>query len=180
MFGRPLAETQSIQIRLADMARRITTAQLLSLQLGRLKDHGRLTPTQVSLAKWNNCRMALDRRPRCPRRARRSGHQCRIRTNSSHAQPRKCYYLRGHRDDSPAHRRPRAHGAECVLTAGWGAGGYGPVKGPIKAQVGEAPPREIRAAASYPATLIPSSSVTASSAVTTHRSGPPGRIASNG
>jgi glutaryl-CoA dehydrogenase len=60
MFGRPLAETQSIQIRLADMARRITTAQLLSLQLGRMKDQGRLTPTQVSLAKWNNCRMALD------------------------------------------------------------------------------------------------------------------------
>ncbi len=35
LFGRPLAETQSIQIRLAEMARRITTAQLLSLQLGR-------------------------------------------------------------------------------------------------------------------------------------------------
>jgi glutaryl-CoA dehydrogenase len=42
------------------MARRITTAQLLSLQLGRLKDRGRMTSTQVSLAKWNNVRMALD------------------------------------------------------------------------------------------------------------------------
>jgi glutaryl-CoA dehydrogenase len=60
MFGRPLAATQTIQIRLADMARRITTAQLLSLQLGRLKDQGRMAPTQVSLAKWNNCRMAID------------------------------------------------------------------------------------------------------------------------
>ena len=60
LFGRPLAENQAIQIRLADMARRITTAQLLSLQLGRLKDKGKMTPTQVSLAKWNNCRMALD------------------------------------------------------------------------------------------------------------------------
>jgi glutaryl-CoA dehydrogenase len=60
LFDRPLSHTQAIQIRLADMARRITTAQLLSLQLGRLKDRGRLNPTQVSLAKWNNCRAALD------------------------------------------------------------------------------------------------------------------------
>jgi glutaryl-CoA dehydrogenase len=60
LFGRPLAQNQAIQIRLADMARRITTAQLLALQLGRLKDEGKMQPTQVSLAKWNNCRMALD------------------------------------------------------------------------------------------------------------------------
>src|SRR3984957_6776785 len=60
LFGRPLAQTQSVQLRLADMARRITTAQLLSLQLGRLKDQGSMTPAHVSLAKWNNCRMALD------------------------------------------------------------------------------------------------------------------------
>ena len=60
LFGRPLAQNQAIQIRLADMARRLTTAQLLALQLGRLKEQGKLSPTQVSLAKWNNCRMALD------------------------------------------------------------------------------------------------------------------------
>jgi glutaryl-CoA dehydrogenase len=60
LFGKPLAATQATQIRLADMSRRITTAQLLSLQLGRLKDAGTMVPTQVSLAKWNNCRMALD------------------------------------------------------------------------------------------------------------------------
>jgi glutaryl-CoA dehydrogenase len=60
LFGRPLNRTQTIQRRLADMARRITTAQLLCLQLGRLKDRGRMSPTQVSLAKWNNVRMALD------------------------------------------------------------------------------------------------------------------------
>jgi glutaryl-CoA dehydrogenase len=60
LFGRPLAENQAIQMRLADWARRITTAQLLSLQLGRLKDKGEMAPSQVSLAKWNNCRMALD------------------------------------------------------------------------------------------------------------------------
>jgi glutaryl-CoA dehydrogenase len=50
LFNRPLSHTQAIQIRLADMARRITTAQLLSLQLGRIKDRGELSPTQVSLA----------------------------------------------------------------------------------------------------------------------------------
>ncbi len=60
LFGRPLSHTQSIQVRMADMARRITTAQLLSLQLGRLKDRGEMRPTQVSLAKWNNCRAAID------------------------------------------------------------------------------------------------------------------------
>jgi glutaryl-CoA dehydrogenase len=60
LFGRPLNRTQTIQRRLADMARRITTAQLLCLQLGRLKDRNRMSPTQVSLAKWNNVRMALD------------------------------------------------------------------------------------------------------------------------
>ena len=60
LFGRPLAANQAIQLKLADMGRRITTAQLLSLQLGRLKDAGKMEPTQVSLAKWNNVRMALD------------------------------------------------------------------------------------------------------------------------
>ena len=60
LFGRPIANTQIIQIRMADMARQITTAQLLSLRLGRIKDSGQLSPTQVSLAKWNNCRAALD------------------------------------------------------------------------------------------------------------------------
>ncbi len=60
LFDRPLSHNQAIQIRLANMARQITTAQLLALQLGRLKDQGRLRPTQVSVAKWNNVRMALD------------------------------------------------------------------------------------------------------------------------
>jgi glutaryl-CoA dehydrogenase len=60
LFGRPLANTQAIQIRLAEMSRQITTAQLLSLRLGRIKDKGQLSPSQVSLAKWNNCRAAID------------------------------------------------------------------------------------------------------------------------
>ena len=60
VFSRPIAHTQTIQRRLADMCRRITTAQLLSLQLGRLKDQGTMHHTQVSMAKWNNVRMAID------------------------------------------------------------------------------------------------------------------------
>jgi glutaryl-CoA dehydrogenase len=60
LFGRPLAQNQATQIRLAEMARGITTSQVLALQLGRLKDAGTMQPTHVSMAKWNNCRMALD------------------------------------------------------------------------------------------------------------------------
>jgi glutaryl-CoA dehydrogenase len=60
LFGRPVSHTQTIQRRLADMSRRITTAQFLALQLGRLKDAGRMHPSQVSMAKWNNVRMAMD------------------------------------------------------------------------------------------------------------------------
>ena len=60
LFDRPVAATQSAQIKMAEMARRITLAQLLVVQLGRLKDAGSMQPAQVSLAKWNNCRMAID------------------------------------------------------------------------------------------------------------------------
>lgn len=60
LFGRALAANQAVQIRLAEMARKITPAQLLVLQLGRLKEAGKMSPVQVSLAKWNNCRMAIE------------------------------------------------------------------------------------------------------------------------
>lgn len=60
LFGRALAATQSIQIRLAEMSRKITLSQMLSLQLGRLKDAGAMQPAQVSLAKWHNCRAAIE------------------------------------------------------------------------------------------------------------------------
>ncbi len=60
LFGRPTTHTQTIQRRLADMSRRITNAQLLALRLGRMKDAGTMQPSHVSMAKWNNVRMALD------------------------------------------------------------------------------------------------------------------------
>jgi len=60
LFGRPLAKNQLIQSRLADAARRITNAQVLALRMAQLKEQNRLSGVQVSLAKWNNVRMALD------------------------------------------------------------------------------------------------------------------------
>lgn len=65
LFERPLAANQSTQIKLADMARQISAAQLMVLRLGHLKDAGRMRPQQVSMAKWNNCRMAIDIARQC-------------------------------------------------------------------------------------------------------------------
>lgn len=60
LFGRKLAANQAVQIRLSEMARKLGAGQLLALRLGQLKDAGRMDPVQVSLAKWNNCRAALE------------------------------------------------------------------------------------------------------------------------
>ncbi|MGD0485337.1 MAG: acyl-CoA dehydrogenase family protein [Gemmatimonadales bacterium] len=67
MFGKPIAGFQLQQQRLAEMLTEITKAQLLVLQLGRMKDKGTMTPEQVSLAKRNNVDMACE----CAREARR-------------------------------------------------------------------------------------------------------------
>jgi glutaryl-CoA dehydrogenase len=60
MFNRPIASTQIQQVRLAEMLTGITQAQLLCVQLGRLKDRGEATPQQVSLAKRANVDMACE------------------------------------------------------------------------------------------------------------------------
>jgi glutaryl-CoA dehydrogenase len=60
MFDSVIGAKQIQQVRLADMLTKITQAQLLCLQLGRLKDDGRMRPQQVSLAKRANCDMACD------------------------------------------------------------------------------------------------------------------------
>ncbi len=60
MFGKPIGGFQLQQARLADMLTEITKAQLLCVQLGRLKDQGAVTPQQVSLAKRNNVNMATE------------------------------------------------------------------------------------------------------------------------
>jgi glutaryl-CoA dehydrogenase len=58
-FDKPIASFQMIQEKLAEMLSEITKGQLLCLQLGRLKDQGKVTPQQVSLAKRNNVYQAL-------------------------------------------------------------------------------------------------------------------------
>lgn len=60
LFGRPMAAYQLTQAKLADMVSGITKGQLLSMQLGRLRDAGRLRHAQISLAKRENVRMALE------------------------------------------------------------------------------------------------------------------------
>jgi len=59
MFGKPIASYQLVQQKLAIMLTEITKAQLLSVQLGRIKERGTITPAQISLAKRNNCEIAL-------------------------------------------------------------------------------------------------------------------------
>jgi glutaryl-CoA dehydrogenase len=59
-FGQPIAARQLIQDKLAYMLTEITKAQLLNWRLGKIKDAGTLRPQQVSLAKRNNCEIALN------------------------------------------------------------------------------------------------------------------------
>ncbi len=59
-FDRPIGAFQLQQKKLAEMVTEITKGQLLVLQLGRLKDLGKATPAQVSMAKMNNVQVALD------------------------------------------------------------------------------------------------------------------------
>ncbi len=59
-FGRPLAATQLVQKKLADMQTEITLGLQAALRLGRLFDEGRAAPEAISLLKRNNCGKALD------------------------------------------------------------------------------------------------------------------------
>ncbi|WP_049937666.1 acyl-CoA dehydrogenase family protein [Haloplanus natans] len=59
-FGRPIGGFQLQQEKLAELATRITTAQLLAHRLADLKERGDLRPQQVSMAKRNNVRMARE------------------------------------------------------------------------------------------------------------------------
>lgn len=59
-FGKPIASFQLQQKKLAEILTEITKAQLLAWRLGVLKDENRATPAQISMAKRNNVKMALD------------------------------------------------------------------------------------------------------------------------
>jgi len=58
-FGKPIAGFQLQQKKLAEMITEITKAQLLALRLGQLKNQGRATTAQISMAKRNNVDMAI-------------------------------------------------------------------------------------------------------------------------
>ena len=60
VFGKPLAATQLVQKKLADMQTEITLGLQGSLRVGRLLDEGRATPEMISLIKRNSCGKALD------------------------------------------------------------------------------------------------------------------------
>src|SRR3989344_1351008 len=57
-FDKPIGAFQLTQKKLAEMLTEITKGQLLALQLGRLKDSGKMRPEQVSMCKMNNCAIA--------------------------------------------------------------------------------------------------------------------------
>jgi len=59
-FSKPIAGYQLVQQKLVTMLTEITKAQCLILRLGRIKEAGKVTPQQISLAKRNNVAMALD------------------------------------------------------------------------------------------------------------------------
>ncbi len=58
-FGKPIAATQLQQKKLAEMITEITKAQLLAFRLGQLKNQGKATTAQISMAKRNNVEMAI-------------------------------------------------------------------------------------------------------------------------
>jgi len=58
-FGRPLAQTQLFQKKLADMQTEVTLGLQASLRVGRLMDEGRAAPEMISIVKRNNCGKAL-------------------------------------------------------------------------------------------------------------------------
>jgi glutaryl-CoA dehydrogenase len=60
IFDRPLSSYQLAQAKLVKMVQEITKGQLLAWQLGKLKESKQIEPHHISLAKMNNCRIALD------------------------------------------------------------------------------------------------------------------------
>ena len=60
VFDRPLSSFQITQTKLADMTIELDKSMLLALQLGRLKDAGKLTPSRISVGKLNSTRVALE------------------------------------------------------------------------------------------------------------------------
>ena len=83
-FNRPLAATQLVQKKLADMQTDIALGLQASLRVGRLMDEGKMAPEMISIVKRNNCGKALDIARLVPRHARRQRHPDRISRDAPH------------------------------------------------------------------------------------------------
>ena len=103
----PIASHQLVQEKLTWMITEITKAQLLSLQLGRLKDQGKSAFQHISMAKKNNVWMALE----CARMARdilgANWHRRRLPHHAPHDESRVSQNLRRHRRHPHAHHRAK-------------------------------------------------------------------------
>ena len=92
-FGRPLAATQLVQMKLANMVTEIALGLQAALRVGRLLDEGELIPETISLIKRNNCGKALDIARHRPRHARRQRHHRRIPGDAPRREPRDGQHL---------------------------------------------------------------------------------------
>ena len=117
-FGRPLANTQLYQKKLADMQTEIALGLQAALRVGRLIDEGQAAPEMISLIKRNNCGKALDIARHGPRHAWRQRHPDRVSRHAARPEPRDGEHLRRHARHSRAHPRPRADGAPGLLLNG--------------------------------------------------------------
>ena len=109
-FGEPLASFQIIQQRLVSMLADLTAMQLYCLQIGRLAEAGRLTPTVAGLAKMHNTRKAraitAEARDMLGGNGILLDYQVMRHIGGHGGDP----HLRGHRDYADAYRRPRHPG----------------------------------------------------------------------
>ncbi len=91
-FGKPIASFQLQQKKLAEFLTEITKAQLLSWKLGVLKNEHKGTPAQISMAKRNNVKMAIDIAEES-RQIRRNGHCRRFPNDETRSKPRICNHV---------------------------------------------------------------------------------------
>ena len=115
LFGRPLNHNQLVQLRLAEMSRQITLAQLLSLQLGRLKDKGEMQPVPGVARQVEQLPHGHRHRARCPRSVGRRRHHHRILPHPPRAQPGIGHHLRRHRERASAGDRQGTHRRQRLL-----------------------------------------------------------------
>ena len=108
-FGKPIAAFQLQQKKLAEMITEITKAQLLTWRLGHLKNEGRATSAQISMAKRNNVEIALKSCSRGASNVGWNGDYWRLLNHATHDEFGECGNLRGHARYSSVNHRFRHH-----------------------------------------------------------------------